>query len=208
MNPNGSNTHRIGISGGTFDPIHIGHLISAEHVREKFNLEKIVFVTAGAPPHKDLSLISEFVHRHAMVNAAVSGNPFFEASDMEIGREGLSYTFDTLLELRSKYGDCSLYFIIGADVIKDIKAWKNPSGIFSLCEIIALMRPGYSNSGFLNNIRMLRNSYNAVVHLAEAPLVNISSTEIRKMVHDGASIKYLVPEPVEDYIRINGLYRQ
>ncbi len=202
-----NNYVRIGITGGTFDPIHHGHLIIAEDIREKFNLNKVVFIPSGSPPHKDNNRVTSSEHRLNMVKRAISDNPFFEASTIEIDRGGYTYTVDTLQQLRSLYDEnTKLYFIVGADVIMDLLTWRDYVRVFTLCEFIAAFRPGYNREGFENQIEMLREKFGAVIHPVETPLVDVSSTQIRQRISSNKSIKYLVPETVERYIIDNGLY--
>lgn len=203
-----SDLKRIGISGGTFDPIHHGHLIIAEEIRAKFSLQKVVFIPSGNPPHKTGTLVSSSVHRYNMVCEAIKTNPFFEASPIEVQRKGYSYTVDTLKELKETYGSgSSLFFITGADVILELMTWKDYESIFSMCELVAVLRPGFNREDIAGRIEYLGEKFNAVIHLAEAPLIGISSTFIRECVRSGKSIKYLVPEGVEEYILKHGLYR-
>lgn len=199
---------RIGISGGTFDPIHYGHLIIAEHVRECFKLEKVIFIPSGMPPHKDLSRVTPAEHRFNMTNIAISTNRYFEASRIELERKGYTYTVDTLQQLRDMYGnEVELYFIIGADVVPDLLKWKDFKRVFELCEFVAVLRPWHDAEEFKFEIKHLQAEYGAKINIMRAPLIEISSTEIRERVMNGSSIKYLVPEGVESYIADNGLYR-
>lgn len=203
-----NNFKRIGISGGTFDPIHYGHLIIAEDVREKFKLDKVIFIPTGAPPHKDNTKVSDPEHRYNMVCAAISTNPHFEASRIEMERPGYTYTIDTLIELRQLLGANSrLFFITGADVIPELLTWKKYEQVFELCEFIAVLRPGYTREEFINEVKYLKKTYRAVIHIVEAPLIGISSTTIRERVKEHRTIKYLVPEEVEKYIYDTGLYQ-
>lgn len=199
---------RIGISGGTFDPVHYGHLLIAETIREQFELDKVVFIPSGKPPHKLQGGVSDAEHRYTMVHRAISSNAFFEASRIELERNGFTYTVDTLEALRTAYGENTrLFFIIGADIVHDIINWRQPDRVFKLCEFIAVMRPGFNRSNFTAEIKALVTRYGARIHIAYAPLIDISSTVIRDRVSKGLSIKYLLPEPVESYITCNNLYR-
>lgn len=203
------NSERIGISGGTFDPIHYGHLIVAEEIRESMKLDRVVFIPTGNPPHKVSSRVTGAEHRFGMVQCAIRSNPFFEASRIEIERAGLTYTIDTLEQLMSVYKENTrLFFITGADVIPELLTWKDYRRLFSLCEFIAVLRPGYKKDEFMRKIEVLKSEYEAKIYTVNAPLIGISSTTIRERVKDGKSIKYLVPEGVEEYIRSNGLYKQ
>ncbi len=197
---------KLGISGGTFDPIHLGHLIVAESVRERYALDRIIFIPAGMPPHKDNKLISAAAHRSFMVKASIAGNPYFDISEIELARGGTTYTVDTLRELKSIYPAAKLFFITGADVVPDLARWKEPRILFSMCEVIAVLRPGFKKAVFLNEVRKLTEQYGAVIHTDELPLIDISSTDIRNRVKEGKSIRYLVTEPAEKFISVHGLY--
>jgi nicotinate-nucleotide adenylyltransferase len=187
---------KIGILGGTFNPIHIGHLILAEEVREKLFLDKIIFMPAYLPPHKNNSHIIEAGHRYAMIQAAIKENPFFSVSDIEIKRQGRSYTIDTLRQLKKLYPEDELYFITGSDLLKYLDDWKDLSEIISMVKFVVATRPGYA----LEKIP----SYIATVAIRA---VDISAFEIRDAIKDNKSFRYLVPESVFTYITKNNLYR-
>lgn len=198
---------KIGICGGTFDPIHLGHLTIAELVRCEFNLDQVLFIPSGKPPHKDLSTVTDPSHRLNMVNCAVSTNPYFNAVSIETERVGYSYTVDTLKELHSMYSpNTEFYYIIGADVVMDLLTWKQAEEVFLLTKFIAVMRPGFLNKDFSERINSLRFKYNIDITSYEAPLIEISSTLIRNRIRSKQSIKYLVQECVEEYIKKNNLY--
>lgn len=200
---------KIGISGGTFNPIHIGHLIIAETVRDKFGLDKVLFIPSGMPPHKNLESVVCAEKRFDMVQRAVAGNPHFEASRVEVDREGYTFTVDTLKKLREIYGkDTGLYYIIGADVLNDLLTWRSYEEVFKICEFIAVLRPGNDEKAFYKQMEYLRDAYGVKIHFIDAPLIDVSSTEIRERIKEGRSIKYLVPESVEEYIESNGLYKE
>lgn len=198
---------KIGICGGTFDPIHIGHLTIAEQVRCHFNLDKVLFVPTGMPPHKDINNVTDPFHRLNMVKCAIGSNPYFEAVDIEVKREGYTFAVDTLKQLNSLYSTkAQFYYIIGADVVMDLLTWRNPEEVFRLTEFIAVMRPGFSNEEFDSQIKYLKEKYNIKLTTFQAPLIEISSTGIRDLITKKQSIKYMVPECVEDYICKNNLY--
>ncbi|HEX9063042.1 MAG TPA: nicotinate-nucleotide adenylyltransferase [Clostridia bacterium] len=197
---------KVGIMGGTFDPVHHGHLVTAEFVREEFMLDKILFIPVGQPHHKINKNVTGAKDRLNMLHAAVRGNAFFEVCTIEIDREGYTYTVDTLEQLKATLKDTDIYFIVGADVINELTLWKNYEAVFKMCEFIAVMRPGTSKNDYINEILRLSREYNAKIHMVDAPLLDISSTTIRKRVHDGKSIKYLVPSGVEETIKNEGLY--
>lgn len=187
---------RIGILGGTFNPVHIGHLILAEEVREKIKLDKVIFVPTYLPPHKDNSEIAPASARMAMVKLAIKGNRYFLASDMEIKRDGRSYTIDTLKEFKSIYPQDELYFIIGSDLLKYLDDWKDLDEIIKMVKFIVATRPGYP----LEKIPS---------HISTIPIraVDISGFEIRKAIKENKSFRYLVPESVLKYIDKKRLYR-
>lgn len=198
---------KIGISGGTFDPIHMGHLAIAELVRCEFNLDKVLFIPSGMPPHKDLRIVTDPIHRLNMVKCAVSTNPYFEAVAIETEREGYSYTVDTLNELHKIYPpNTQFYYIIGADVVMDLLTWRSAEEVFGLTKFIAVMRSEYQDEEFNSQIKALRNSFAADITSFEAPLIEISSTFIRARMRKNQSIKYFVNECVEEYIKNNNLY--
>lgn len=202
------NGKRIGIMGGTFDPIHFGHLVTAEEARINFELDKVIFVPTGNPPHKKDYKVTEPEHRYLMTALATNSNPFFEVSRIEIDRKGYSYTVDTLTQFVEIYGkDTSLFFISGADAVLDILTWKNIKGVLDVCTFIAATRPGYPVKKLKEKLEEIKKLYGKDVYLLEVTAIAISSTEIRKRVKEGRSIKYLVPEGVEEYILKNGLYR-
>ncbi|HHV58143.1 MAG TPA: nicotinate-nucleotide adenylyltransferase [Firmicutes bacterium] len=195
---------RIGIMGGTFDPIHYGHLVAAEAARAAFDLEPVLFVPNRLPPHKKDYPVSDAKHRYLMTVLATITNPHFEVSRVELDREGYSYTIDTLRLLRAKFGPTvDLYFISGADAILDLLSWKDVDDLLGLCYFIAATRPGYKLSVELGH---LQRKHASRVFTVEVPALAISSTDIRRRVREGKPIKYLLPESVENYIYKHGLY--
>lgn len=197
-------TKRIGIMGGTFDPIHVGHLVAAEEARVRFALDRVMFVPCGEPPHKKDYRVTDREHRYAMTVSATSTNPAFEVSRIEIDRPGPSYTVDTLRELREADPQSSSYFITGADGILAVLTWRDPRELVQFCEFIAVTRPGY-DLGELE--QALGPQLMQHVHLLSIPGIDISSTEIRRRVAAGLPVKYLTPLEVEAYIIEQGLYR-
>ncbi len=203
----GSRGLKIGICGGTFNPIHLGHLAIAELVRCEFNLDKVLFIPSGMPPHKDLKIVTDPIHRLNMVKCAVSTNPYFEAVDIEVERRGLTYSVDTLNELHKNYSwGTTFYYIIGADVVMDLLTWKRFEEVFVLTKFIAVMRAGFEDKDFNERITLLRQKYDIDITSFEAPLIEISSTHIRDRIKNNLSVKYLVDECVEEYIKKNNLY--
>ncbi len=198
---------KVGICGGTFDPVHLGHLTVAEMVRCEFGLDKILFIPSGKPPHKNLDSVTDPIHRLKMVQCAVSTNPNFEAVSIEVERGGYTYTVDTLNQLHELYPEgTEFYYIIGADVVMDLLKWKKAEEVFTLTSFIALMRPGFQDEEFKTRINYLQSKYGVDIIGFEAPLIEISSTFIRDRVKCGKSVKYFVTEPVEMYIKENKLY--
>jgi len=199
---------KIGIMGGTFDPIHTGHLVIAEAVRIEYGLEKVVFIPAANPPHKQQSQVTPAKHRYIMTVMATYSNPHFYVSSIEIERPGLSYTIDTVLALIEQYGDkTEIYFITGADTVQDLPTWRNIDHLLDLCYFIAATRPGCvcSIDDIIKNFGMKGQER---IQRLSTPELEISSTDIRERVRQGKSIKYIVPESVESYILKEGLYRQ
>lgn len=187
---------RIGILGGTFNPIHIGHLILAEEVREKIKLDKIIFVPAYLPPHKDNSNIAPADHRYKMIKLAIKSSRYLKASDIEIKRNGRSYTIDTLREFKNIYPNDELYFIIGSDLLKYLEEWKDLNEIIKMVKFIVATRPGYA----LEKIP----SYISTIPIRA---VDISGFEIRQAIKENRSFRYLMPESVFNYISKKGLYK-
>jgi nicotinate-nucleotide adenylyltransferase len=189
-----------GIFGGLFDPPHIGHLIIAQYVREEFDLEKIVFVPAGQPPHK--GSYTPFRHRYRMTEMAIAHNPDFLISAVERKFQGTTYTVDVLRKLRRSIKQ-DLFLIIGADQWEEIRTWKDPAGIFRIARVIVVARPGH---------RIAKSKpYFRDLLISKAPRIDISSTRIRRLAAAGRTIRYLTPNPVIRYIaahRINDLWRQ
>jgi nicotinate-nucleotide adenylyltransferase len=197
-----------GVFGGTFDPVHNGHLLVAEQVRTSFGLDEIFFIPSGEPPHKKGLKITEGVRRIEMLNLAVEANPHFKVLGLEVSRKGLTYTVDTLHELNQIYGnEIKFYFIIGADVVLDLMTWKNYDEVFKLCEFIAVRRNGFVDENFNNRIKYLIDKHSVKIHPVRCPEFEVSSSFIRENVLNERSIKYLVPQKVEEYIFMNYLYK-
>ncbi|MCS7206831.1 MAG: nicotinate-nucleotide adenylyltransferase [Dehalococcoidia bacterium] len=198
----------IGILGGTFDPIHMGHLILAEEARVRLGLSKVLFIPTGQPWLKAGRPISPGHHRLAMVRMAIEDNPFFEASDMEIRRPGPTYTLDTLRELRAQWGNGpEIYLLLGLDALQDFPRWHQPQRILEMCTLVGMARPGYLDFSPQVLDAVLPGASQRLV-LLHGPHIGISGTEIRRRVGMGLSIRYWVPRPVELYIAQHGLYRK
>lgn len=204
MNLEKKNICKLGIMGGTFDPIHFGHLAVAEFVRSKFDLEKVVFVPAYCPPHKLTNSITAAEHRFAMVSAAIAGNFHFEASKIEIGSNCPTYAGDTIRAFKEKYGkESEIYFITGLDAVLTIINWDKSKTYPGLCNFIAAARPGYNREEIEERIP---HDFRAYVTIIEELALSISSTEIRNRVKNAQPIDKMVPKVVMDYIYRMGLY--
>jgi nicotinate-nucleotide adenylyltransferase len=196
-------SRRIGVMGGTFDPIHHGHLVAAEEARWQFGLDRVVFVPAGRPWQKPVG-VTPPEDRYRMTVIATASNPAFTVSRLEIDQPGPTYTVDTLRRLRAEQPDGTcLYFIIGADAVLQLLTWKEPDQVLAQAELIAATRPGYDLD------RLVRQVPGAAgrVHRMEIPALAISASDIRGRVARGAPIRYLVPDSVARYIDEHGLYR-
>ncbi|MBE3518770.1 MAG: nicotinate-nucleotide adenylyltransferase [Firmicutes bacterium] len=197
----------IGIMGGTFDPIHFGHLRAAEEVLQGFQLDRVIFVPAGNPPHKAGERISSAEHRYLMTVLATMDHPNFEVSRVEIDRPGFSYTLDTLREFRKRFPGDNLYFITGADAILSVHYWNGYRELFELADFIAVTRPGYSMES-LDCLRpLIGEQCYSRIHVFTVTSLAISSSDIRDRVRKSLSIRYLTPETVRRYIERNGLYK-
>ncbi len=196
---------RIGIMGGTFDPIHYGHLRAADEAHIAFGLSEVIFVPTGQPPHKAGERVSSAEDRYMMTVLATVDCPYFSVSRIEIDKTGKSYTIDTLRRLKAmpEYSDTEFYFITGLDAVMDIVSWKNPEEIMSLCKFVAVSRYGYTHKRMEELPEDLRS---AIISL-EIPLLAISSTGLRERVRLDRSIRFLVPPSVEHYIRKKSLYK-
>ncbi len=194
----------IGIMGGTFDPIHNGHLLTAECAAYQYNLDEVIFIPSGNPPHKIEKNISDAEDRYVMSLLATMSNSKFRVSRMEIEREGLSYTIDTVREIKKLHPGAKVYFITGSDAILEIFTWKNPEELLEEAEFIAATRPGYCISQLGQKIY---DAYRKNIHILEIPGLAISSTDIRRRRQEGRPIKYQLPEAVEMYVKKHDLYR-
>jgi len=189
---------RLGVMGGTFDPIHVGHLVTAEEALHQFSLDEVVFVPTGRPWMKEHEVVASPEDRYRMTASGIEPEPRFRVSRIEVDRGGATYTIDTLRALRDEEPGVELSFITGADAILEIMRWKEPEVAFDLAHFIAATRPGY-------DIEQL--DAHPDVTVMHVPALAISSTDIRARVHDGRPIRFLVPAGVEAYIREAGLYR-
>ena len=198
---------RVGIMGGTFDPIHYGHLVAAETAREAFSLDRIIFVPAGIPSHKAREKTTSGRHRYLMTILAIMSNPYFEVSRVDLDRGGVTYTVDTLSDLKRELPpETEMYFITGADAILEIQSWKSPGEVLSMAEFIAATRPGYGLEHLSQALGPLAVEFQDRIHILEIPPMGVSSTEVRHRLAKGKSVRYLLPETVITYIHNHGLY--
>lgn len=196
----------IGILGGTFDPIHNGHIMVAEEVRDRLDLTEVLFVPANQPWLKENSSILAAGHRVRMVRLAVAAQTHFRLSTMEIDRAGLSYTVDTITQLQAELGvGAELFFILGWDNLAQLPQWREPARLIEMCHLVAVPRPGYALPD-LDSLEAALPGLSRSLVVLDKPEVDISATEIRKRVALGLSIGHLVPEPVDEYIRQHKLY--
>lgn len=217
-------SQRLGILGGTFNPIHYGHLAAAEEVRDRLKLDRVMFIPSYLPPHKLEEDVPSAAQRMEMVQLAMSGNAHFEPSDLELKRGGTSYTIDTIEALRNMYPEAELYFITGLDTFLEIQTWHEWEKLLTLCCFVVLSRPGYCFADLMK-IDFMKSAEKELIALDRGdkkhsvirpgaftivletvPLYDISSTDIRERVKEGGSIKYHLPEAVEIYIMNKRLY--
>ena len=211
---------RVGIIGGTFNPVHLAHLRIAEEVRDRFGLDRVLFIPAAAPPHKPLADETPFAQRIEMVRLAVKDHPAFTVSDIEGRRSGKSYSIDTLRLLRGELPGDELFFIIGSDSFLEIGLWHDFAAIFECCNLVVVERPGAAIADLYRSLpasvadwfghypaerRLAHRSGYSVYYLHGLPF-DISSSAIRKLARQGRSLKYLVPAAVEEYIKDQRLY--
>lgn len=203
---------KLGVMGGTFDPVHNGHLVAAEEAWCRFELEEVVFVLSARPPHKTDEPHSSVSDRLNMIRMAVEGNQHLSVSSIEAEREGLSFTVDTLRELKKVYGgEVELFFVAGADAVMEILTWKDPEQLLAETEFIVATRPEYP----LEKIEKALPAFDSLgrpsierIHTMEIPELEISSTEIRMRAAQGRPFRYMVPEQVWKYVEEKGLYQE
>lgn len=212
---------RLGILGGTFDPVHLGHLRTAEETGQKLKLEKVYLIPSSSPPHKRMSPFISFDHRLRMVRLAIDGSDFLDALDLEGKRPGFSYSIETLKEFHKLFSpDPEIFFILGMDAFLDIRTWKEYRRLFDYSHFVVIQRPGFTPemdysklNDLINGIertpdsRVFLTPSGRKVIFMKPTLMDISSTRIRKMISEGDSIRFLVPESVRTYIMEKGLYR-
>lgn len=196
---------RFGIFGGTFDPIHYGHLVAAEEARVVLGLERVLIVPAGQPPHKSAWPITAAEHRVAMVRLAIASNPHFVLSRVDLDRPGPHYSVDMVSRLRRELGPGELYFIVGMDSLMQLPTWHEPERLMGLCYVVGVNRPGYTYS--LAPLEAVVPGISAHIRVLEAPQLEIASSEIQERVRSGLPIKYQLPDSVEQYIMEHRLYQ-
>jgi|SRR5690625_1518620 len=197
----------FGLFGGTFDPPHYGHLLVAERIREAFDLQKVLFMPTGIPPHKDVGRVSAGHHRYMMALLATLDNPHFAVSRYEIDKTETSYTVDTLRHIQDVYnGQANVYFIIGVDALLALPTWKEPENVLQLCRMIVVTRPGARHEHIPEKLGTLYEQYKDRIELMELPPIGIAARDIRHSVLQEHSIRYVVPDKVRQYIAKHRLY--
>ena len=193
---------RTGIMGGTFNPVHNAHLLIAELAREEFKLDRIIFMTGGNPPHKDGAISPQ--HRFNMTHIAIEGNEHFIDDDFEINRSEKSYTANTLEYLKEKYPDDELFFIVGEDSLEDLPTWYEPKRILEMCSLLVF--PRKSRKTLMGTLNKMTDKFGKRILPISAPVIGLSSTEIRNRIRDGKTVKYMIPDRVIEYIKQHNLY--
>ena len=198
---------RIGILGGTFNPIHLGHLLIAQDALEQMALDRVKFIPSATPPHKTAETLVNARARLQMIRLAIRGNDRFEADDIEIRRGGKSYSVDTLTELRRRDPKADFYFIIGADSLRELHLWREAQRVVRLCTFVTVPRPGFEAKPVVDRRLDAASRKRLRQHVLRGHPCGIASREIRSRVASGRSIRYLVPDAVTEYIRRHGLYQ-
>ena len=204
-------SQRIALFGGSFNPIHVGHLIIARSIGEQLGLDRLVFLPSATPPHKSAGALAPADHRAEMVKLAFADEPLFEYNDYDQTREGPSYTVNTVAHFRKELGpDAVIHWIIGADTVAELANWYRVRALVDSCRIVVANRPGWERVNFEALRTRLGDEQIASIRdgLVETPRIDISATDIRRRVRAGRSIRYLVPEAVSTYIDEHGLYRE
>ncbi len=197
---------KVGIMGGTFNPIHNVHLIMAEEARRQYELDVVFFMPSKNPPHKEKKDIASDEHRKRMIQHAIADNPYFEFSDLELRRQGTTYTKDTLKDWKSMYPEDEIYFILGGDSLASLEQWCEPAKVFAGCHILAANRDHTNHEQIVTWISYYQKQYHASIYEVEMPMLSISSEQIRSYVQAGKSIAHYCPACIEAYIRNNSLY--
>ncbi len=205
-----SHPPRLGVFGGTFNPVHLGHMIMAQDAMEAFDLSRVMFVPCACPPHKSAAGLAPAPHRLAMLEAAIEGDLRFEVSDLELQRGGTSYTIDTLRAVAADHPGVDLYFIIGADSLVELHLWREIETLLGLCRIVTIARPGVNLAALQAKDIKLKDPWPELLQagIRVGHRMEVSSTDIRYRVAEGMSIRYLVPPGVDMYIAEHSLYRR
>lgn len=193
---------KIGLFGGTFDPIHTGHLIVAEIIRDALDLEKVFFIPVKRHPFKDNDFIAHDDHRYRMIQLAISDNKHLAVSDIELKSDGISYTVETIEKIRNEYPEerWDIYFLMGMDNLNQLHRWREPETLVKMCKVVVFSRPGFEP-------RKEAQKFLDSVQIIPTPLLEISSTQIRNRIKQAQTVRYLVPPRVESYIRTHKLYK-
>lgn len=197
---------RVGIIGGTFNPIHLAHLYIAYESKDQLNLDKVIFIPAGSPPHKNNRGIVRASSRYLMVKKAIASYDGFEISDYEIEKKGYSYTYETLKEFKND--DCELFFITGADCLMNIESWKYPEKVLELCTFVVFTRSGYDNVKLREQKKNIEKKYNTNIKFLDIIDLEISSSMIRERIKDEKRVDFFLPKDVLDFIIENNLYKE
>ncbi|MEZ6127130.1 MAG: nicotinate-nucleotide adenylyltransferase [Planctomycetaceae bacterium] len=198
---------RLGIFGGTFDPVHFGHLLLAETCREQLNLDEVRFVPAGVPPHKQQHRISDGHCRADMLQLAISGYPEYVVDRREIRRQGPSFTVDTLTELAEEFSGAELFFLMGADSLRDVPGWRDPKRICELAVIVAVNRPGIATPTAQQVHDWVGSELADRIHVLSMPGADLSATELRKRAAAGKNLRFMTPRAVEAFIVQHNVYQ-
>ena len=199
---------KVGIMGGTFDPIHYGHLILAQNALDTFSLDEILFVPSGTPWLKESTKVLSKNKRVSMTGMAIEDNPDFALSTIEIDREGNSYSYETVEELKRMQPKTDFYFIMGADSLLEIERWKHPDRLMTECTLLVAVRDDCDREGLEKQIIYLTDKYQADIKILPADRIDISSTKIRRLIREGKSVRYMLPDQIIRFIQKNHLYRQ
>lgn len=197
----------IGLMGGTFNPIHMGHLLIGEYIREEWDLDRVIYIPSANPPHKTGGDVIDADNRMRLVELAIWDNPNFQLSDIEFRREGYSYTIDTIRQMSIEYPYEKLYFIIGTDTLFELETWRNFQEIAKEIEFIMYGRGTHGETAVENKLEYLREEYDLRIHRSKGPEVEISSTQIRDRIRRGLSIKYMIPNALIEEIRRESLFK-
>ncbi len=200
---------RVGLFGGSFNPIHLGHLAAAEGVRDALDLDRVVFIPAGSPPHKDAGVLAPVRHRLRMVELAIQSNPAFEVWDFEARKSELAFTIDTVRAWKAGHaGDGRLCFIIGADTVRELASWKDVDLLLRECDFVPVPRPEWTVETPAELVRRVGRplAEEVAARVVRVPGVDVSSSEIRRRIANGRSVRYLLPDAVAAYVREHGLY--